>query len=211
MTQSPDEPALIEPALVLAGERKRLLWRADFALLAFSVLLVTAFAFAFFYFDVNFAQLRTYGYVGVFAISAIGSASIFMPTPSIAAVLGSGAILHPILGIPAPIVVGLVAGLGEALGEFTGYAAGYGGSAVIRERAFYRTLQQWMHKNGSVIMFVFSAIPNPVFDIAGTIAGAVKMPLWKFFVSVWLGKTLKDVIIAATGLAGLTLIQHIFE
>jgi membrane protein YqaA with SNARE-associated domain len=211
MTQPPDEPALIEPALVLAGERKRLLWRADFALLAFSVLLVTAFAFAFFYFDVNFAQLRTYGYVGVFAISAIGSASIFMPTPSIAAVLGSGAILHPILGIPAPIVVGLVAGLGEALGEFTGYAAGYGGSAVIRERAFYRTLQQWMHKNGSVIMFVFSAIPNPVFDIAGTIAGAVKMPLWKFFVSVWLGKTLKDVIIAATGLAGLTLIQHIFE
>jgi membrane protein YqaA with SNARE-associated domain len=211
MTESRDEPALSEPALVVAEERKRLLWRADFALLAFSVLLVTAFAFAFFYFDVNFAQLRTYGYVGVFAISAIGSASIFMPTPSIAAVFGSGAILHPVLGIPAPLVVGLVAGLGEALGEFTGYAAGYGGSAVIRERAFYRTLQQWMHKNGSVIMFVFSVIPNPVFDVAGTIAGAVKMPLWKFFVSVWLGKTLKDVVIASTGLAGLTLIQHIFE
>ena len=211
MTRPADEPALIEPPFVFAGEKKRLLWRADFALLSLSVLLVTAFAFAFFYFDVNFAQLRTYGYVGVFAISAIGSASIFLPTPSIAAVFGSGAILHPILGIPAPILVGLVAGSGEAIGEFTGYAAGYGGSAVIRERPFYQTLQQWMHKNGSVIMFVFSAIPNPVFDVAGTIAGAVKMPLWKFFASVWLGKTVKDVLIASTGLAGLTLIQHIFE
>jgi membrane protein YqaA with SNARE-associated domain len=211
MTQSPDEPALTEPVLVLAREKKVLFWRADFALLVFSVLLVTAFAFAFFYLDVKIAQLRTYGYVGVFAISAIGSASIFLPTPSIAAVFGSGAILHPILGIPAPILVGVVAGLGEALGEFTGYAAGYGGSAVIRDRSFYRTLQEWMHKNGSVIMFVFSAIPNPIFDVAGTVAGAVKMPLWKFFVSVWLGKTLKDVLIASTGLAGLTLIQHIFE
>jgi membrane protein YqaA with SNARE-associated domain len=211
MTQSSDEPALSEPALVLAGERNRLLWRADFALLAASVLLVTAFAFAFFYFDVNFAQLRTYGYVGVFAISLIGSASIFLPTPSIAAVFGGGAILHPILGIPAPIIVGVVAGLGETLGEFTGYAAGYGGSAVIRERAFYQSMQQWMHRNGSVIMFVFAAVPNPLFDVAGTIAGAVKMPVWKFFVSVWLGKTLKDVVIAATGVASLNIIQHIFE
>ncbi len=210
MTESAEEPALVEPDLVLTREGRLLIWRADFALLAFSVLLVTAFAFAFFYFDVNITQLRTYGYVGVFAVSAIGSASIILPTPSIAAVFGSGAVLHPLLGIPAPIVVGVVAGLGEALGEFTGYAAGYGGGAVIRDRPFYRTLHEWMHKNGSIIMFVFAAIPNPLFDVAGTIAGAVKMPLWKFFVSVWLGKTLKDVVVASTGLAGLTLVQHIF-
>jgi len=211
MTQPPDEPALSEAALVFVGEKRRLLWRLDYALLITSVLLVTAFAFAFFYFDVNFAQLRTYGYVGVFAISVIGSASIFLPTPSIAAIFGGGAVLHPIMGIPAPILVGLVAGVGETLGEFTGYAAGYGGSAVIRERAFYRAMQEWMHRHGAVIMFVFSAVPNPVFDVAGTIAGAVKMPFWKFVVSVWLGKTLKDVVIAATGVASLTIIQHIFE
>jgi membrane protein YqaA with SNARE-associated domain len=211
MTQSSDEPALGELALPIAEEKKRLFWRADFALLAASMLVVTALAFAFFYFDVNFAQLRTYGYVGVFAVSLIGSASIFLPTPSIAAVFGGGAMLHPVLGIPAPIVVGVVAALGETLGEFTGYAAGYGGGSVIRERPFYQSLQQWMHKNGSVVMFVFAAVPNPLFDVAGTIAGAVRMPLWKFFVAVLLGKTLKDIVIAATGVAGLNLIQHIFE
>ena len=211
MTLPPDEPALTEPALVFTAERRRLLWRADYAFLVASVLLVTAFAFAFFYFDVNLAQLGTYGYVGVFAISVVGSASIFLPTPSIAAIFGGGAVLHPILGVPAPILVGLVAGLGETLGELTGYAAGYGGSAAIRDRPFYRAMQEWMHRHGSIIMFVFSAVPNPVFDVAGTIAGAVKMPFWKFLASVWLGKTLKDVVIAATGVASLTVIQHIFE
>jgi membrane protein DedA with SNARE-associated domain len=68
-----------------------------------------------------------------------------------------------------------------------------------------------MQRHGSITMFVFSAIPNPVFDVAGTIAGAARMPAWKFFLSVWAGKTVKDILVAATGLAGLGLIQHIFE
>jgi membrane protein YqaA with SNARE-associated domain len=210
MSESAGEPALVEPELVLTREGRLFFWRADFALLAFSVLLVTAFAFAFFYFDVNITQLRTYGYAGVFLVSLIGSASLFLPTPSIAVVFGGGAVLHPVLGIPAPVVVGVVAAVAQTLGELTGYAAGYGGSAVIRDRPFYRTLQQWMHKNGSVIMFFFAAIPNPIFDAAGMIAGAVKMPVWKFFVAVCLGKALRDIAIASAGLGGLTLIQHIF-
>jgi membrane protein YqaA with SNARE-associated domain len=211
MTQPADEPALSEPGLVIAVEKRYLFWRLEYVLLAASVLLVTAFAFAFFYFDVNIAELQTYGYVGVFAISLIGSASIFLPTQSIAAIFGGGAVLHPILGIPAPLVVGVVAGFGESLGEFTGYAAGYGGSAVIRDRTFYRWIQDWMQRHGSITMFVFSAIPNPVFDVAGTIAGATKMPPWKFFVAVWLGKTLKDIVIASTGIASLMVIQHVFD
>ena len=211
MTQSADERALDEPAPANVEERKRSLWRFDYALLVGSALLLTCFALAFFYFDVDITGLRTYGYVGVFVISLIGAASIFLPMPSIAAIFGGGAVLHPVLGVPAPIVVGIVAGLGEALGEFTGYAAGYGGGAIIRERAFYRFVQAWMQRHGSITMFVFSAIPNPVFDVAGTIAGAARMPAWKFFLSVWAGKTVKDIVVAATGLAGLGLIQHIFE
>ncbi len=210
MTGSADEPAFVEPALVPTGERKYVFWRADLAVLAFSVLLVTAFAFAFFYFDVNIAQLRTYGYLGVFLVSLIGSATLFLPTPGIAVVFGGGAVLHPVLGIPAPVIVGIVAGLGQTIGELTGYMAGYGGSAVIRDRPFYRTLQVWMHKNGSVIMFLFALIPNPLIDVAGMIGGAVKMPVWKYFVAVWLGKSLRDAILAFAGLGGLSLIQHIF-
>ncbi len=211
MTESDNDRALEELAPPVARGKRRIPWRNEYALLIAAVVLVTAFAFAFFYFDIDITELQTYGYLGVFAISFIGAASIVLPTPSLAAIFGGGAVLDPLLGIPAPILVGLVAGLGEALGEFTGYAAGYGGSPVIQERSFYRFVESWMNRHGTITMFVFSLIPNPVFDIAGAIAGATRMPLWRFFLSVWAGKTLKDILIAATGVASLGLLERIFE
>ena len=211
MTQPEDDRPPQEPAPPAVSEKKGLYWQTDYALLLAAVVLVTAIAFAFFYFDLDIPELRTYGYLGVFAISLIGAASIFLPTPSIAAIFGSGVLLDPLLGIPTPIAVGLVAGLGEALGEFTGYAAGYGGGAAIQNRAFYGVVRSWMNRHGTVTMFVFSAIPNPVFDVAGIIAGATRMPMWRFFFSVWAGKTVKDILIAATGVASLGLIERLFD
>src|SRR4030042_819588 len=196
MAQPEDDRPEDEQAPRALSEKKGLYWQSDYALLLAAVTLVTAIAFAFFYFDLDITKLRTYGYLGVFAISLIGAASIFLPTPSIAAVFGGGVLLDPILGIPTPILVGLVAGLGEALGEFTGYAAGYGGGAAIQNRGFYGVVRSWMHRHGTITMFVFSAIPNPIFDVAGIIAGATRMPLGRLFLSVWAGKTVKDILLA---------------
>jgi membrane protein DedA with SNARE-associated domain len=211
MAQPEDDRPEDEPAPLAVSEKKGLYWQSDYALLLAAVILVTAIAFAFFYFDLDITKLRTYGYLGVFAISLIGAASIFLPTPSIAAIFGGGVLLDPLLGIPTPILVGLVAGVGEAIGEFTGYAAGYGGGAAIQDRAFYGVVRSWMDRHGTITMFVFSAIPNPVFDVAGIIAGATRMPWWRFFLAVWAGKTIKDILIAATGLASLGLIEHLFD
>ena len=211
MTQPEDDRPLQETAPLIVRGKTGILWQSDYALLVAAVVLVTAVAFAFFYFELDITKLRTYGYLGVFAISLIGAASIFLPTPSIAAVFGGGVLLDPLLGIPTPILVGLVAGLGEAIGEFTGYAAGYGGSAAIQNRGFYRFVQSWMERHGTITMFVFSAIPNPIFDVAGIIAGATRMSWGRFFLSVWLGKTVKDILIAATGVASLGLIDRLFD
>ena len=211
MAQTEDDRPPYEPALPAAGGKRGLYWQSDYALLVAAVVLVTAIAFAFFYFDLDITKLRTYGYLGVFAISLIGAASIFLPTPAIAAVFGGGVLLDPLLGIPTPILVGLAAGLGEALGEFTGYAAGYGGGAAIQDRAFYGVVRSWMHRHGTITMFIFSAIPNPIFDVAGIIAGATRMPWLRFFLSVWAGKTVKDILIAATGVASLGLIERLFD
>jgi hypothetical protein len=117
MAQPEDERPPYEPAPPAARGKRGLYWQSDYALLVAAVVLVTAIAFAFFYFDLDITKLRTYGYLGVFAISLIGAASIFLPTPAIAAVFGGSVLLDPILGIPTPILVGLVAGLGEALGS----------------------------------------------------------------------------------------------
>lgn len=211
MTHPDVERRQEEPAAVAVNRRRFFSWQSEYALLLGAILLVTSIAFAFFFFDLDITELKTYGYVGVFAISVIGSSSIILPMPSIAAIFGGGVLLDPILGIPAPLVVGLVAGMGEALGEFTGYAAGYGGSPAIQSRGYYKFAQGWMTRHGMITMFVFSAIPNPVFDVAGIIAGATRMPLWRFFISVWAGKTIKDVLVAATGVASLGVIEHLFD
>lgn len=195
----------------VAGKRARP-WsvrRLEYGLLAAAAVLVTAFAFVFFFFDIDLAQLSTYGYVGLFAVSLISAASIVMPMPGAAAITGAGAFLDPILGIPVPLLVGLVAGLAEALGEFTGYAAGYGGSPLFRERSFYPRVQSWMERRGVLTMFVLSSVPNPLVDVAGVAAGAVQMRLSRFFLGVLAGKTFKNIYLAAGGLASAELLRRL--
>lgn len=185
-------------------------WRLEYSLPAAMVVFITAFAFVFFFFDIDLAQLTTYGYIGLFAVSLISAASIVLPMPGAAAIAGAGALLHPILGIPVPVLVGLVAGLAEALGELTGYAAGYGGSALFQERPFYPRVKSWMERRGTVTVFVLSAVPNPLVDVAGVAAGAVHMRLWHFFLGVFPGKVIKNVYLSAGGLAGAELVRRLF-
>jgi membrane protein YqaA with SNARE-associated domain len=135
----------------------------------------------------------------VFIINFIGAASMFLPTPAAASVVGGGAILNSYLGIPTFVFVGLVAGLAEALGEFTGYAAGYGGRIMIQERPEYKRIQGWMERHGVITMFAMAVIPNPLFDVAGAAAGVVRMPLLRFFLAVLAGKVIKDMYMAAVG------------
>jgi membrane protein DedA with SNARE-associated domain len=176
-----------------------LAWRLEYALLLFVVVLMTVFAFIFFYLQIELSRLKDYGYAGVFLINFIGAASMILPTPAAATTIGGGAILNSYLGIPTFLLVGIVAGLGETLGEFTGYAAGYGGRIIIEERPQYQRIKQWMERHGVATMFVLSVIPNPFFDIAGAAAGAVRMPLGRFFLAILAGKIIKDTLIAAVG------------
>jgi membrane protein YqaA with SNARE-associated domain len=186
-------------------------WRLEYGLLIFVVALMTVFAFAFFYFQVEVSRLKDYGYVGVFIISFIGAASMILPTPALASVIGGGAILNSYLGIPTFVYVGIVAGLGEALGEFTGYAAGYGGRIMIQQRPEYKRVQGWMERHGVIIMFVMSAIPNPLFDVAGAMAGVVRMPLGRFFLAVLAGKIIKDMYMAAVGDFGIGILGELLS
>ena len=91
--------------------------------------------------------------------------------------------LDPVLGIPAPILVGLVAGLGDAIGEFSGYALGYAGGDALRHRAIYATFEGWMERNGLLTIFLMSTFPNPFFDLVGAAAGSMRMPARRFFLA----------------------------
>jgi uncharacterized membrane protein YdjX (TVP38/TMEM64 family) len=56
-----------------------------------------------------------------------------------------------------------------------------------------------MNKNGSLTILILAIIPNPLFDLAGLIAGAMKMPVLKFLFWCWIGETVKMLIFAYAG------------
>jgi membrane protein YqaA with SNARE-associated domain len=192
-----------------AGLARRRLLRLEYLLLVAIALLVTAFTVAFFYLGGDGEDLRRYGYAGLFLVNLLGSASIFMPSPAAASVVGGGAFLHDFLGVPAFFWVGLVAGLGEALGEVTGYLAGYSGRVVVEDHPHYRRLRGWMERHGTVTMFLLAVVPNPLFDMGGLVAGAVAMPLPRFFLAVLAGKVIKDWYMAGFGGLGGALLGHL--
>ncbi|MEW5959688.1 MAG: VTT domain-containing protein [Chloroflexota bacterium] len=137
-------------------------------------------------------EFQAYGYPGVFLISLIGNASIALPIPSLAVTFSMGAALSWPL-------VGLVSGLGEALGESTGYLAGLSGSAIIENKRVYGRMQYWMKNHGMLTLFVLSMVPNPLVDLAGITAGALRYAYYKFLLACWAGKTIKTLIFAWAG------------
>ena len=139
-------------------------------------------------------QFLIYGYPGIFLVSLLSSATIVIPAPSLALVPVMGSVLNPFM-------VGLCAGAGETLGELTGYAAGYSGRAVIENRERYERMVTWMRRYGLWVIFVLAIIPNPLFDLAGMAAGALRIPLPRFLLICWVGKTIKTTLFALGGKA----------
>jgi len=184
-------------------------WRFEYTLLIGVGLLLTAFTLAFFYFSADISNLRGYGYVGLFLVNVMGAASILLPSPAAASVFGGGALLGNLLGAPAFVWVGLIAGLGEAVGEFSGYVAGYGGRIMVEKRPVYQRIHRWMDAHGTATMFLMSTVPNPLFDLAGLAAGAVQMPVRRFFLAVLAGKVIKDMWMAAAGAGGVAVFTHL--
>lgn len=137
-----------------------------------------------------------YGYLGIFIISVIGNIAIFSPTAPLASVLG-GSIYNP-------WIVSFVTALGAVVGEMASYSIGYVGENSIQDYTWYDKIKHFMELNGALTIFLVSAIPNPLFDLVGIIAGATNYPLRQFIIISFLGKWIKYGIFA---LAGHTLIK----
>lgn len=157
-----------------------------------AVLASVAITAAIFIFADRIRDLGQYGYPGVFVVSLVGNATLILPAPYYVVVGALGVALNPLL-------LGIVAGLGASLGELTGYLAGVGGRAVIENRATYERIERWMRKSGMLVIFLLAAIPNPVFDVGGISAGALRMPVWKFLLACWAGKTVRLTVLALLG------------
>ena len=137
-------------------------------------------------------KFASFGYLGIFVISIIANATVIIPAPGLLFVFSMGAKFNPLL-------IGLAAGLGATIGELSGYLAGFSGQAIIENQKGYERVVRWMQKNGPLTISILAFIPNPLFDLAGMISGAFRMPIAKFLFFALIGKILKMIIFAYAG------------
>jgi membrane protein YqaA with SNARE-associated domain len=157
-----------------------------------ALLAVIAVSILIYLFRDSARELASFGYIGIFLLSILANATILLPAPGVAFVFSMGAVFNPLL-------VALAAGAGASLGELSGYLAGFSGHAVAERSTLVVKLEGWMKKYGGWIILLLGFVPNPFFDVAGVIAGMLKMPLWKFLLFCLIGKTLKMLLFAYSG------------
>ncbi len=143
-------------------------------------------------------KYAAYGYIGVFIISLISSATIIIPAPGWIAVLELGKYLDPVF-------LGLAAGIGSAIGEMTGYFAGSGIVGILgKDKKIIERHKEFIKKYDIFAIFLLAFIPNPAFDFAGLAAGAIRMDIKKFIIFCAIGKALRFFLIAYMGFYSLS-------
>lgn len=148
----------------------------------------------------RFTGLHGYGIFGLFILSIVGNATIILPIPVILSAFVGGAVFNP-------FIVAVVVSLGAAIGELTGYFAGYGAEEILEKDLKIQRIKKWMDRFGLWVLFALAVVPNPLFDLAGIVAGATEVPVYKYLIVVWLGKLVKFATVAYLGASSVGLID----
>lgn len=188
-------PLKPEKTGVLPWLRKRIVPLSGLVL---ALAIIIAVGYVYFQYPGFFKKeyIARFGYAGVFVISVFLNATVIIPVSNMTIIFAMGATL------PMPWLVGLAGGVGAAIGEMTGYLAGRSGRNLLAKNKVYTRVEGWVKKRGWIAIFFLSAFPF-VFDIVGIIAGALRMPFWKFIIPAWLGRTGSYIVVAYLGSLGL--------
>ena len=166
-------------------------WHSERLLRALSVVLVVTVVVTIILLRGRLPNINTVGYLGVFVLSFVSSASILFPVPGIAAVCAGSGLVKLL-----PLGVALLASVAESTGELSGYLLGFSGRGMAENHRLYPRIERWMRRRGGIVLFLVSTIPNPLFDLVGIAAGTLRYPSWRFLVAVWAGKLIKSLTIA---------------
>lgn len=151
---------------------------------------------------ITFESLSGLGYLGAFLMAWIGSTTVLLPIPHLAFTFTMGSVL-------VPWWIGLCAGFGDSLGELWGYIAGYAVEDLVDRWKVYPKIEGWVRRNGMLTIFLMGVVPMPLFDMAGMAAGATGMPVWRFYLATWSGKTIKAIVVAWAGRYGIAWLADI--
>ena len=171
------------------------------------LVILTCLSFGFYlllkrYFNIPGERIAPIAYLIVFGVSLACNAAIFIPV-----VFHISIMMWAIEQCNCNLVlVVLVASIAGALGELTGYYVGYWGKriAYLENTPGYDRFVGWMARYGPLGIFLVSL--QPLTDIAGLLAGASKLPIWKFLSPCWPAKFLKYFFICYFGGAILSIL-----
>jgi membrane protein YqaA with SNARE-associated domain len=139
-------------------------------------------------------QLGAIGYLGAFGSAWLANASIVIPIPYYLLLirLSQGVYQYG---------VALAAAAGSVLGELVAYYAGRSGRQLAQRTRFYGWVQrQLQHRwRAPLVLFALSAPPNPFFDVAGLLAGAVGVPVWVFVAATFAARVVRFVAVVFLG------------
>jgi membrane protein YqaA with SNARE-associated domain len=141
-------------------------------------------------------KLQGYGYLGAFIISLILNGTIIFPVSNIVVMTAIG------VTVPHPWLVGLLGGLAAGIGEMTGYLAGRAGRGILANNKIYTRVEGWVKKWGWAAVFVLSVFPF-AFDVVGIIAGALRMPVWRFMAACAAGRIIIYTVVIYLAVYGL--------
>lgn len=145
---------------------------------------------AIFLFSDKMTELRAYGYAGAFLISFLSAATVLIPAPGWAVVVALSSVLDP-------YVLGFAAGVGSGLGEIVGYAIGDGAAGLANKNDKNAAM---VKKYGALAVFFLALVPNPLFDVAGLVAGALKIQVWQFLLATVSARIIRFVLLAHFGM-----------
>ena len=136
----------------------------------------------------------SYGYLGIFLVTLLANASVFVPVPY----PGVVAKLATDLNIYGAAFLGAA---GSVAGETTAFFVGRAGKGVVEQTRFYLWLKRQLRTpiRAFTVLFLLSAPPNPFFDVAGLTAGSLGVPFPIFAVAVFLGRVVRMLILAGLG------------
>lgn len=121
--------------------------------------------------------------LGLLLTCFVMNSTVLLPSSSLLVVLEYSYVLNPI----SVIIVGAI---GASLGELIGYMVGAEGVTLVRRFKKVSNLPKF-RKHPFLWVMLFAFIPFPVFDVAGIMAGSIRMNLFKFLLASFIGKTIK--------------------
>jgi membrane protein YqaA with SNARE-associated domain len=158
------------------------------------------------YFDIPIDRFAYTAYLIVFGVTLLSNLAIFVPVYIHVSIMMTAAQYWD------PVLVALAASVAGALGEMSGYYAGYLGKRIgqLENAPGYDRLVGWMERHGPWGIFIISLQPILPVDIAGLLAGASKLQVWKFLVPCWAAKFIKYLLACYLGESVLEAIRRLF-